>query len=323
MTQNGRSRILVVDDVPESALITKSLLAKGNFHDIDIARGGHEALRKCGIPEAGESDLQVAGGEVDYSLVILDIMMPDIDGLEVCARMRLSPRTRYLPILMLTATNDTELLNQAYMAGADDFLTKPIDEIRLLARVRTLLRIQRERERRALREEDLKVQNAALRQGQAGMSLIDPQTELLKRRILDLVISDCRAQDRPAAIGLLQVVDFEAYAALHGEAAARRLSQDLARRFQAIPAPLNMLVVANGPGSFMLIHPGAPQAQALEAWNRRACAAVEEAQIAHGNSIESEHVTLWAKAAWAGPHELALTADALVDTTRQALLERQ
>ena len=91
MTQNGRSRILVVDDVPESALITKSLLAKGNFHDIDIARGGHEALRKCGVPEAGESDLQVAAGEVDYSLVILDIMMPDIDGLEVCPIMSPHP----------------------------------------------------------------------------------------------------------------------------------------------------------------------------------------------------------------------------------------
>ena len=157
MSQNRRSKILIVDDVPESALITKSLLAKGNFTDVEIAWGGYEALEKCGVTVDGQGE---AEGETEFQMVILDIMMPDIDGLEVCAHMRMSRRTRYMPILMLTATNDLELLNQAYMAGADDFLTKPIDEIRLLARVRTLMRIKREQQRRELREEDLKVQNA-------------------------------------------------------------------------------------------------------------------------------------------------------------------
>ncbi|MEC7162093.1 MAG: response regulator, partial [Pseudomonadota bacterium] len=126
-----------MDDVPESALITKSMLAKGNFTDVEIACEGYEALEKCGVTVDGQGE---AEGETEFQMVILDIMMPDIDGLEVCAHMRMSRRTRYMPILMLTATNDLELLNQAYMAGADDFLTKPIDEIRLLARVRTLMR---------------------------------------------------------------------------------------------------------------------------------------------------------------------------------------
>ncbi|MBX7480936.1 response regulator [Qipengyuania qiaonensis] len=320
MNQTRRSKILIVDDVPESALITKALLARGNFKDIDIARGGRDALEKCGVAEDGED---VVEGEVDYQLVILDVMMPDMDGLEVCARMRLSQRTRYLPILMLTATIDVELLNQAFMAGADDFLTKPIDEIRLLARVRTLLRIRREQERRALREEDLRIQNDALRQGQAGMSLIEPQTDLLKRRIFDLIISDCRSQNRSAALSLLQVVDFDAFVALRGEEAADVLTHHLAELLQSIAAPLDILMVSNGPGSFLLIHPGAADAEELEVWNRKARGAVEQAQMVHGNSIQSEYVTLWTTTAWAPPDDLALSADNLVDTTKQILLERQ
>jgi len=320
MSQNRRSKILIVDDVPESALITKSLLAKGTFTDVEIACGGYEALEKCGVTVDGQGE---AEGETEFQMVILDIMMPDIDGLEVCAHMRMSRRTRYMPILMLTATNDLELLNQAYMAGADDFLTKPIDEIRLLARVRTLMRIKREQQRRELREEDLKVQNATLRQGQAGMSLIDADSNLLKRRLLDLVISDCRSQDRPAAISFIQIVDFEAYGALHGEEKATRLTQRLARLLQEIPAALDILMVANGPGSFMLIHPGAPHSTDLEAWNRKAREAVEQADIPHGNSIQSDRVTLWTEAAWAEPRNLALTADTIIDTTKQVLLERQ
>lgn len=320
MSDNRRSKILIVDDVPESALITKSLLAKGNFVDVEIASGGYEALEKCGVSVDSDGKDE---GETDFQLVILDIVMPDIDGLEVCAHMRMSQRTRYLPILILTATSDLELMNQAYMAGADDFLTKPIDEIRLLARVRTLLRIKREQQRRELREEDLRVQNAALRQGQAGMSLIDPDTSLLKRRLLDLVVSDCLSQDRPAAISLLQIVDFDAYVALHGEKSAARLTKRLGQILQAIPAALGILMVENGPGSFMLIHPGASNATALEAWNRKALEAVERAAIAHGNSIHSEHVTLWTEVSWAEANDLTQTADAIIDTTKQVLLERQ
>ncbi|MEC7160809.1 MAG: hypothetical protein VXW57_03250, partial [Pseudomonadota bacterium] len=177
--------------------------------------------------------------------------------------------------------------------------------------------------RRELREEDLKVQNATLRQGQAGMSLIDADSNLLKRRLLDLVISDCRSQDRPAAISFIQIVDFEAYGALHGEEKATRLTQRLARLLQEIPAALDILMVANGPGSFMLIHPGAPHSADLEAWNRKAREAVEQADIPHGNSIQSDRVTLWTEAAWAEPRNLALTADTIIDTTKQVLLERQ
>ena len=87
--------------------------------------------------------------------------------------------------------------------------------------------------------------------------------------------------------------------------------------------PLAVYLTAYGPGSFMLIHPGAPSASELEAWNARAAEAVELAAINHGNSIQAEHVTLWTRTVWAEPSGLAAAADTIIDRTKQELLERQ
>ncbi|QQN74228.1 two-component system response regulator [Croceicoccus sp. YJ47] len=319
MGAGEQTKILVVDDVPESALITKAMLTKGGFDHIDIARGGRDALRMCGIGDDGGT----AAFAHSYALVVLDIRMPDIDGLEVCARMRLSRHTRRLPILMLTATNDAETLNQAFMAGADDFLTKPINDVRLLARIRTLLRMQRERERRALREEELQLQNAALKQGQISFSLIDPDTDLLRERAFDLVVSDCRRRDRPAAIALVRIVDFPGFVELHGQDSAEAMVRDVAGMLRTIPAPVGVMLTAYGPGMFMGIEPGASSPRALDHWGEQAARAIAERRIHHGNSIQSGHVALMIRTAWAKPGDLGPAADRIIHETKTMLVERQ
>jgi adenylate cyclase len=119
------ARILVVDDVPQNLrLLTAVLEPRG--YTVVTATSGEEAL-----------------GRLDgVDLVLLDVVMPGIDGYDVCRRLRADPRTSFLPVVMVTASGEQEK-RKAIEAGADDFVAKPFDHDELLARVRSLLRIKR------------------------------------------------------------------------------------------------------------------------------------------------------------------------------------
>ena len=119
--------ILVVDDQPQNLRLLDAILTPRGF-DVRTADSGEEALKTI---EAGDVDL-----------VLLDIVMPVMDGYEVCRRVRGQADTAYLPVVMLTASGDEQKV-KALEAGADDFLTKPIDQNELLARVASLARIKR------------------------------------------------------------------------------------------------------------------------------------------------------------------------------------
>ncbi len=120
-------RILVVDDVATNRLILKAKLSTA-YYDVLEADCGLKAL------EVVQRELP--------DIILLDVMMPDLDGFEVCKRLKLNPETSHIPVVMVTAMGSSDERIQGLNAGADDFLTKPINDLALFARVRNLMRVK-------------------------------------------------------------------------------------------------------------------------------------------------------------------------------------
>lgn len=125
MGTSGRKKILVVEDEQDILQLITHYLEKEGFHTIP-AMNGPEALKKV--------------AEHKPSLVILDLMLPEMDGLEVCKRLRSVPDTAMLPIMMLTAKAEESDTIVGLELGADDYVTKPFSPKALIARVKALLR---------------------------------------------------------------------------------------------------------------------------------------------------------------------------------------
>lgn len=121
------ARILVVDDLlPNRRLLEAKL--KGEYYEVMTAEGGMQALEMV--------------KETPPDIILLDVMMPDMDGFETCRALKADPKTAGIPVVMVTALSDVEDRVTGLNAGADDFLTKPINDLALFARIRSLVRLK-------------------------------------------------------------------------------------------------------------------------------------------------------------------------------------
>ncbi|MFK4809257.1 PleD family two-component system response regulator [Devosia neptuniae] len=121
------ARILIVDDIPTNVRLLEARLS-AEYFDVVTASSGQEALDIC------ESS--------DVDMVLLDVMMPIMDGFEVCRRLKANTRTHHVPVLMITALDQPSDRVKGLEVGADDFLTKPVDDMQLMARVKSLVRLK-------------------------------------------------------------------------------------------------------------------------------------------------------------------------------------
>ena len=120
-------RILIVDDESAARIALATLLRREGFDVRDVSDGA-AALAEC--------------ASFRPDLILLDIVMPGVDGFEVCRRIKATPETRLTPVVLITGLSATEDRIKGINAGADDFLSKPIDFNELLARTRSLLRLK-------------------------------------------------------------------------------------------------------------------------------------------------------------------------------------
>ena len=158
------ARILVVDDIPANVKLLEARLS-AEYFDVMTAMNGHDALAIC---ERAECDM-----------VLLDVMMPDMDGFEVCRRLKSNPKTHHIPVVMVTALDQASDRVRGLEAGADDFLTKPVGEVALVSRVRSLARLKMltdELRMRAVTSREIGIQNpereAIAEQGRGARILV-------------------------------------------------------------------------------------------------------------------------------------------------------
>ncbi len=134
-------RILAVDDVPDNLILVQAILESEGY-EINLVSDGFKALQQV--------------EEFPPDLILLDVMMPGIDGYEVTRRIRNNPAISYIPILLITAFHESSVV-EGLDTGADDFIRKPFDTDELLARVRSLLRLKHsldEQQKMARQRED-------------------------------------------------------------------------------------------------------------------------------------------------------------------------
>src|SRR5438067_4666940 len=146
------ARVLVVDDIPSNIKLLEARLA-AEYFDVVSASNGQDSLARI--------------AEQEPDIVLLDVMMPGMDGFEVCRRIKNNPKTAHIPVVMVTALDQTSDRVAGLDGGADDFLTKPVDDAALFARVRSLVRLK-------MMTDELRMREST---GQ-GMGLIDPAETL-------------------------------------------------------------------------------------------------------------------------------------------------
>ncbi len=139
--------ILIVDDSQDQHLLLRTVLTKAGHTDIQAVDSAQAAFDLL--------DIEGRDPPPAIDLILMDVLMPAIDGVTACRRIKHQSRLRDIPIIMVTANNDLNNLAEAFAAGAIDYITKPVNGIELLARVASALTLKKEMDCRKAREAEL------------------------------------------------------------------------------------------------------------------------------------------------------------------------
>jgi putative two-component system response regulator len=174
MIMDPRAKILIADDEERNLRLMEAMLTPLG-HEVHLARNGREALGRA--------------GEIHPDLILLDIMMPGMDGYQVLKSLKENENTQLVPVVMVTALREKEERVKALEVGADDFLTKPVEKTELRARVRSLLRVKEYHDRLLDHQRELETE-VSRRTEQLSQAL-----ERLKRSSLETIYRLSRAAE--------------------------------------------------------------------------------------------------------------------------------
>lgn len=315
--------ILIVDDSMDSRELLRVILKGAGCADIALASSAEEALAflKVGAP-------QKSGPPPD--LILMDVVMPKVDGIQTCALIKADPVLADVPIVMVTAVGEMESLQQAFEAGAVDYITKPVKKAELLVRVRSMLRLKTEMDQRKARERELMEANAKLEDANRTLerlSSVDGLTGLANRRHFDKYLeSEWRRDMRkhsPLAAVMMDIDHFKGYNDHYGHQGGDDCLKAVAAIIgKAVRRPAD-LAARYGGEEFVMVLPDTEMegAYALAEKLRRD---VEAARMPHAASSVSDVVTISIGVASimaevnAGPKKIVEIADKALYESKRA-----
>ena len=311
--------ILLVDDAEEMRLLITRQLRKAGYAKVIEAASAAEAFSILGLDRVDKT-------VVNIDLIVMDIVMPEIDGIEACRRIKEDDRFEDVPIIMITALADKGILQLAFNAGAMDYITKPVDKLELIARVRSSLRLKDEMENRRERERELLVMSrklAAANQILQRLSLLDGLTGIPNRRRFDEVLAhewkQAMRSKQPLSMVMIDIDHFKAfndhYGHLTGDDCLRKVA-------------MAMSGILKRPTDFLARYGGEEFAAILPMTASDGAGAIAEAMrtgvvdlaIPHDHSSAASWITISMGIATLVPRR-GMTAAMLISAADQALYE--
>ncbi len=295
----GHGRILVVDDHEDNIEVLRVRLESWGY-GTDACYNGHDALAYV--------------EKTPPDLILLDVMMPEISGIEVARRIKGNKALPFIPIIMQTALDSTEDKVEGLEAGADDYITKPIDFAELKARLRSMLRIKRLQEALEEREKELLEVNERLR----FMSQTDALTGLDNRRHLneriDEMFQHAQRLNEPFSLVMCDLDKFKSVNDTYGHQAGDEVLKQLAKMLKDEAREIDR-VGRYGGEEFMLLLPGTVLDAAVTFAER-----VRKRIEAHTFTFDGGTLQRTASFGVSGwPHPSIDASDALVRTADDAL----
>lgn len=284
-----RSRVLIVDDIPDNIKSLNAILE--DDYSISFATYWKKAL-------------EIAGRTLP-DLILLDIMMPDMDGYEICRRLKADPTTRDIPVIFITALDGEAEEEKGLAAGAADYITKPFHPaiVRLRVQNHLMLKLQRDR--------------------LAALTMTDGLTEIANRRRLDLHLDAewrrCARTQSPLSAIMLDIDRFKAFNDRYGHAAGDECLKRVAKALESVPNRPGDLVARSGGEEFVCLLPGT-DAEGARIIAERLCDVVYELEIPHTDAGADGRVTISAGAATVEPTRDG-TPDALLKLVDDRLYE--
>lgn len=288
-------RILIVDDSRVIRKFFSNMLKKAGYKNIVCAASASEAFEILGLIDGGKKTKEI-------DLILLDILLEEADGIEVCRQIKQEPDLEDIPVIMVTAHSKMGWLEKAFNAGAMDYIIKSASQIEFMARVNSALRLRKEMKKRKKKEKKLEQLNEKLEK----MVSVDGLTGLSNRRLFDKTLEQewnkAFRSGKDLSLIMIDIDNFKDFNDTYGHLEGDECLKEVAKKLEEVVHRPGDLIARYGGEEFAVILPKTDSRGVLTV-AERIRGGIEEMEIEHEKSDVSDYVTVSLGCVTASPQQ--------------------